>query len=181
MEITSHSLWTMLHGMGFGALYLLGCTGLVVALRRSAEPDDRFVRAYFVVMVLLAWASVLSGAYIVYPWYRAAAPPGTTDLSLYPQLLLRAHASTAGWHTMGMEWKEHVAWFAPISITAAAAIFFRYGRRLREYTTLRSFTLAFVVMSFVCACLAGFWGAMINKYAPVQGGHNVVLMSSEKR
>ena len=27
MEITERSLWTMIHGMGFGALYLLACSG----------------------------------------------------------------------------------------------------------------------------------------------------------
>ena len=27
-----------------------------------------------------------------------------------------------------MEWKEHVAWFTPISITMVAALFLRYGR-----------------------------------------------------
>jgi hypothetical protein len=181
MEITSHSLWTMVHGMGFGALYLLGCTGLLVALARTSGLSDRVVRAYFVVMVLLAWFSVLSGAYIVYPWYRAVAPAGTTDLAAYPQLLLRSHANTVGWHSLGMEWKEHVAWFTPIAITAAAAIFFRYGRRLREYTTLRSFTLCFVLLSFVCAGIAGFWGAMINKVAPIEGGHTIVLMTPEAK
>ena len=27
MEITVHSLWTLIHGMGFGALYLLASSG----------------------------------------------------------------------------------------------------------------------------------------------------------
>jgi len=181
MEINSHSLWTMVHGMGFGALYLLGCTGLMVALLRTSAVDDKLVRAYFVVMVLLAWFSVLSGAYIVYPWYRVAAPAGTHDLTMYPQLLLRSKPETTGWHTLGMEWKEHVAFFTPIAMTAAAAIYFQYGKRLKEMATLRSFTLGFVLVAFLSAACAGFWGAMINKYAPINGGSTITLMRGEAK
>jgi len=34
MEITARSLWTLIHGMGFGALYLLACSGALVELYR---------------------------------------------------------------------------------------------------------------------------------------------------
>jgi hypothetical protein len=30
MEVTERGLWTLIHGMGFGALYLLACTGALV-------------------------------------------------------------------------------------------------------------------------------------------------------
>ena len=180
MEITTHSLWTAVHGMGFGALYLLACSGLLVALRSGdSEMSAGFVRGYFVVMVLLAWFSVLSGAYIVYPWYRVAAPAGTADLAAYPQLLLKAHPNTIGWHSLGMEWKEHVAWFTPIAITAAAAVFFWYGSALKHRVDLRRMVLLFVVASFLSAGLAGFWGAMINKVAPIQGGQTIHLEGAQ--
>jgi hypothetical protein len=35
--------------------------------------------------------------------------------------------STADWHTFGMEWKEHVAWIAPILATVAAGLVVYYG------------------------------------------------------
>lgn len=189
MEITTHSFWTILHGMGFGALYLLACSGLLMELRRPAlaaagdegYDNTRFIRWYFALMVLLAWASVLSGTYVVYPWYRAVAPAGLADLTAYPRNYLLAHPNTAGWHAVGMEWKEHVAFFTPISITAAAAIFFQYGRRLREFATLRRFTMAFVTVSFACALFAGVWGAMINKYAPVNGGSTIHIMQENEK
>lgn len=38
MEITTRSLWTLIHGMGFGALYLLGCSGVLVELWRRYLP-----------------------------------------------------------------------------------------------------------------------------------------------
>ncbi len=179
MEITTRSLWTALHGMGFGALFLLAFSAVFLELyrvtHRATVPTppfatDGFLRGYLLAMTALAWLAVLSGAYIVYPWYRAVAPPGTADLAAYPQLLLKAHANTIGWHSLGMEWKEHVAWFTPVSITMVTVVFFQYGRRLREHPALRSAVLAFAAVSFLSAAVAGAAGAMINKYAPIQGG-----------
>jgi hypothetical protein len=40
---------------------------------------------------------------------------------------------TIGLHSLGMEWKEHVAWFAPISITLVAFVFIQYGRDLKNH------------------------------------------------
>jgi hypothetical protein len=176
MEITARALWTLLHGLGFGALYLLACSGALVQIYRfttSAAPlestpgQERFLRFYLCAMCVLAWAAVLTGAYVIYPWYRATPPPGTTDLSMFPQHLLMSSPTTIGWHSLGMEWKEHVAWFAPISI--------RYGRDLKNHQQLRAAVLSFAVVSFVSAGIAGFFGAMINKYAPVQGGPTIQL------
>jgi hypothetical protein len=184
MEITVRSFWTLLHGMGFGVLYLLACFAGLVELYRfttsggpfGATPgEERFLKFYLILMVVLAWAAVLTGAYVVYPWYRAVAPPGACDLSLFPQRLLMSSPTTSGWHSMGMEWKEHAAWFAPISITLVAFVFIRYGRDLRNHKQLRVGVLSFTLASFVAAGVAGFFGAMINKYAPVQGGHSIQL------
>ncbi len=188
MEITARSLWTIVHGLGFGALYLLACVGALIDLYRfstgthtSSEGHQRFLRGYLIAMVVLAWFAVLSGAYVVYPWYRAVAPVGTTDLSMYSQRLLLASRHTAGWHSLGMEWKEHVAWFAPISITMVAFVFLRYGRDLKNHPKLRSAVWGFTLASFVAAGIAGFFGAMINKYAPVQGGPVIRLSGGEDR
>jgi hypothetical protein len=70
-----------------------------------------------------------------------------------------------------MEWKEHIAWLAPISITMVTAVFIHYGHQLRSHLAIRRAILAFVAVAFIAAAVAGFSGAMINKNAPVQGGH----------
>ena len=190
MEITARALWTLIHGMGFGALYLLAFSGSLVELYRfttssaSGEPtpgQERFFKFYLLAMVVLAWAAVLTGAYVIYPWYRAAAPPGTTDLSMFPQRLLMSRPKTIGWHSLGMEWNEHVAWFAPISITMVAFVLIRYGRDLKNHRHLRAAVLSFAMASFVAAGIAGFCGAMINKYAPVQGGSTIQLSRGEEQ
>jgi hypothetical protein len=190
MEITTRALWTMIHGMGFGALYLLACSGALVELYRCttstipAEPtpgQERFLKVYLLAMVVLAWAAVLTGAYVIYPWYRAAPPPGTTGLAMFPQRLLMSSPTTIGWHSLGMEWKEHVAWFAPISITMVAFVFIKYGRDLKNHRQLRAAVLTFAVVSFVAAGIAGYFGAMINKYAPVQGGQTIQLSQGDEK
>src|ERR1700723_2091895 len=190
MSITVRSLWTLIHGMGFGALYLLACSGAIVELYRfttssiPSEPtpgQQRFLKIYLIAMVLLAWAAVLTGAYAIYPWYRAAPPPAPVDLSMFPQRLLMSNPATTGWHSLGMEWKEHVAWFAPISITMVAFVFIRYGRELGSHKHLRAAVLGFAAASFVAAGIAGFFGAMIDKAAPVQGGPTIQIPTGAEK
>ena len=188
MEITTRSLWTLIHGMGFGALYLMACSGALVELVRRYSPktaaapsmaDERFFRTYLSAMAILAWLTVLTGAYVIYPWYRAAAPAGTANLAAFPQALLMSRPSTIGWHSIGMEWKEHVAWLAPISVTMAAAVFARYGRAIKDHPQLRNAVLGFVLISLVSAGIAGFFGAMINKNAPVEGGSTLHILKGD--
>jgi uncharacterized membrane protein len=188
VEITTRSLWTLIHGMGFGALYLLAGSGAIVALYRrystgapsqTGTSGDRFLGIYLAVMAALAWLTVLTGTYIIYPWYRATPPKGTVDLGAYPRSLLLSHPTTSQWHSIGMEWKEHVAWLVPIAITAAAVVVIRYARDLRKHSQLRSALLGFIVISLFAAGIAGFFGAMLDKYAPVEGGQTIHLAQGE--
>jgi hypothetical protein len=185
MEITFRDMVTVLHGMGFGALFMLafsGAIGVIYATTvvgpqwpRSAW-DTKMFRFYLVSMAVLAWLTTLSGAYIVYPWYRAVAPAGTTDLSTYPRLLLLSSPLTAGWHDIGMEWKEHIAWFTPISMTMVAYVFIKYGPQLALHRHMRNAVLGFTAVAFFATAVAGGFGAFLNKYAPVRGGPEIVLL-----
>jgi len=189
MEITVRGLWTMIHGMGFGALYLMACSGALVELflhyRKPLGPEilienEKFLGIYLTVMTALAWLTVLTGTYIIYPWYRATPPPGTTGLAAFPQRLLMSSPSTIAWHSIGMEWKEHVAWLVPISITMATAVFLRYRRNLTQQPELRAAVLGFMGISLLAAGIAGFFGAMLNKNAPVQGGTTIHIVRGEQ-
>ena len=189
MEFSFRELITELHGMGFGALFLLTFSGALIELWRICAPERsssfsvrerKFLRCYLIVMVVLAWSAVLSGAYLVYPWYRALPPAGLADLAGYPQRLLLASPTTAGWHSLGMEWKEHVAWFAPIAITMVAYVFIKYGSDLARHRQVRKAVLAFCAAAFIAAGIAGGFGAMINKHAPVHGGAEIMLMKGAK-
>jgi len=188
MEITTRSLWTLIHGMGFGALYLLAGSGAIAFLYQrfaayaaaAASPGrDRLLGIYLAVMAALAWLTVLTGTYIIYPWYRAAPPKDTVNLGAYPRSLLLSHPATSQWHLIGMEWKEHVAWLVPMAITAAAFIAIKYARDLRNHPQLRSALLGFTAISLFAAGIAGFFGAMLDKNAPVDGGQTIHLVQGE--
>jgi hypothetical membrane protein len=189
MEITTRSLWTLIHGMGFGGLYLLACSGALVETYRRyfsvaeihvADGSGKFLRNYLIGMAVLAWLTVLSGAYVVYPWYRAIPPAGTSDLTAFPQMLLQSSPSTRAWHSVGMEWKEHVSWLAPIAITMAATVVGKYSGSLGRYPQLRTAVLCFVLVSLLAAAIAGVFGAEIEAHAPVMGGATIRLVHGEQ-
>ena len=189
MEMTTYGLVVALHGMLFGGFFLMAIFGLLVELHRSAHEADSssltsrgqsLRRIYLTVLVVLGWAAVLSGAYMVYPWYRAIPTAGTVDLAAYPQRLLMSSSRTYGWHSLGMEWKEHAAWLAPIAMTMAAYVLLKYRGGTKEHAEIRSVILKFSVVAFLAAGVAGVFGAMINKQAPVQGGSVIHLERIEQ-
>ena len=188
MEISLRDLITVLHGMGFGALFMMAFAGAIAELYRISAPsaaalpserERRFLQFYLAAMVILAWAAVLSGAYIVYPWYRAV-PPAGADLMNFPKFLLTSSPTTSKWHSLGMEWKEHVAWLAPIAITMVAYVTAKYGRALTRPRHLRTAVLAFAAVAFIATGVAGGFGAFLNKYAPVRGGPTIQLLGEDQ-
>jgi hypothetical protein len=188
MEISLRDLLTVIHGMGFGALFMLAFSGAIGELYGAwtaspqAAPDPRgqtMLRVYLVGMVALAWLTVFSGAYIIYPWYRAIPPAGLADLSGYPQKFLMSSPNTIGWHSLGMEWKEHVSWIAPIAMTMIAYVYWKYGRGVNKHRDMRRAILAFTAAAFVATGVAGAFGVFLNKYAPVRGGATIQLMKGE--
>ena len=189
MEISYRDLMTVFHGMGFGALFMLAFSGALAELYRMSAPgvsaqlsvrEHNVLKFYLAAMVILAWGSVLSGAYIVYPWYRAVPPAGVTDLAEYPKFLLTSSPTTSKWHSLGMEWKEHVAWLAPIAMTMVAYVFTKYGPSLTKQPQLRTAVLTFAVVAFIATGVAGAFGAFLNKYAPVRGGPTIQIIAGEQ-
>lgn len=185
MAMTLRGLLTLLHGMVFGLFFLLAAYGALAALCRSmlfretpglTQAALRWERAYLTLMAALGWAAVASGTYLVYPWYRAAPPPGTINLNLYPQHLLLSNPATAAWHSFGMEWKEHIAWMAPMLLTAAAYVWTKYGGVLEEYRQVRAVVGLFVLTALFAGGIAAGLGALINKAAPVRGGSVISVL-----
>jgi len=66
-----------------------------------------------------------------------------------------------------MEWKEHVAWFAPFLATAVAFAVVYYGVQLVRRGDIRRAAIVFFVLAFAAAGVAGLFGALITKAAPV--------------
>jgi hypothetical protein len=182
MNITDRELWTLIHGMGFGALFLLAFAGGLAGLY-SLHPrlvttegiTERVSRLRWgtVVMAVCIWLTVIVGTYVVYPWYRAA-PPKTIDqtvqseqLKEYPRYWLLASPETTDYHHFGMEWKEHVAWISPLLATVVAYGIFMYGKELATKSRARNIIIALFLLSFGVAGIAGVLGALITKAAPL--------------
>jgi len=179
MEVSTRELWTLVHGMGFGAIFLLSFGGGLAGLY-SLRPElvtvtgikERMQRLNIGMwaMAIVVWLTVITGTFIVYPWYRAAPPTGTVGAALeaFPRYFLLASKTTAEWHTFGMEWKEHVAWLAPIAATVVAFITTYYGPRLAKHPEIRRAAAIFFIVAFAAAAIAGAFGALITKAAPIQ-------------
>jgi len=181
MELTERELFTVLHGLVLGTLFLLafggGLAGLYSLQERLLTADgirERTPRLLIGtwVMAVVAWLTVITGTFIAYPWYRAAPPAGVdradpSALEAFPRYLLLAQEKTAGWHEFGMEWKEHVAWMAPFLATAVAFAVLYYGVQLVRRNEIRRAVIVFFVLAFAAAGVAGLFGAFITKAAPV--------------
>jgi hypothetical protein len=169
MNFTNREWWTLLHGMVFGALFLLafggGLAGLY-SLRPSLLTAEgvaertRRLKVGVVAMAVAAWGTVITGTWIVYPWYRDPAKDS-------PKSIILADPNTADWHDFGMEWKEHIAWMSPILATVVAFIVVYYGATLIRHDRARRAVMTLFVLSFVFAVVAGAFGAFITKVAPV--------------
>jgi hypothetical protein len=177
VELTNRETWAALHGIILGGAFLLTFAGGMAGLW-SLRPEwvtvngleERMTRLRLGVstMAIVAWVTVITGTWIVYPWYRAAPPEGTTDLADYPRSLLLSDTATDQWHKFGMEWKEHVAWISPILATAVAFIVVYYGKQLIVDKRLRYASMALFTVAFAAAAVAGLLGAFITKSAPIQ-------------
>lgn len=169
MSLTNREWWGLIHGMGFGAVFLLafagGLAGLYSLRPALVTPAGivervRRLRIGVVAMAIAAWGTVITGTWIVYPWYRDSAPTS-------PRSLLLANPNTADWHHFGMEWKEHIAWLTPMLATAVAFLVVYYGPRLVKHDAARRAAMILFVVAFAFAAVAGTLGALITKSAPV--------------
>jgi|SRR5579872_4395729 len=184
MQINAREFFTAIHGLLFGGFFVLASFGLLVESIRSIYAIETseltgvgrsLATLYLVATVVLGWAAVLAGTYVVYPWYRAVPPIGVSDLTKFPRSLLLANSATSGWHNFGMEWKEYVAWLAPIAITMVAYLLTKQRLAVKRYPEIRKAVLIFALIAFGAAGVAAFFGAMINKHAPVTGGPEIHL------
>ena len=170
MRLSDREFWTVIHGLVLGTLFLLAFAGGIAGLW-SLRPTlvtpagvrERMRRLNIGVwgMAVVAWGTVVTGTYIVYPWYRDKAATSARS-----QLL--GSEDTALWHTFGMEWKEHIAWIAPMLATAVAFLVTYYGPRLVREERMRRLAIVLFTTAFVAAGVAGVFGAFINKAAPIR-------------
>jgi hypothetical protein len=187
MSLTNRETWTFIHGMVLGSFFLLAFAGGLAGLWSlrteyvtSAGIVERLRRLKIGItaMAIASWLTVITGTWIVYPWYRenlagddysgcqGTSVPGD-DCSPRDFLLSNASGTTEDWHKFGMEWKEHIAWISPLLATLAVFLVFYYGAALARNRTARTLILVVFAGSFLAAAIAGLFGALITKTAPI--------------
>jgi len=187
MEFTSRETWAVIHGLILGTFFLLAFAGALAGLwsfrpglitTRGIQERVKRLYAGLGAMALIAWATVISGTWIVYPWYReklAGADFAKCDGLELPSsvcsprdfLLSNTVGETERWHEFGMEWKEHVAWASPFLATSAFLLMVYFGPRVMARPWLRVAIIVMVVGGFAAAVVGGAFGAFINKVAPI--------------
>ncbi|HEY3002992.1 MAG TPA: hypothetical protein VGJ44_11660 [Kribbellaceae bacterium] len=166
--LTSAQVTFVLH-LGLGVLLVHAYAGgLATLLRPVATAGARTVRLVSTAgLAAVAWITVVTGTWLVYPGYRAKPQPGA-DLVAYPRSALLADERTAVWHHFGMEWKEHVGWLVPFLATAVAYLVIRHRERVDRDPRLRRLVAALFVISLAASVVAAGLGAVINAVAPNQ-------------
>ena len=169
MDLSSREFWALIHGLILGGLFLVAFAGGLAGLysyrpklvtAEGARERLRRLNIGMRTMAVVAWLTVISGTFIVYPWYREETPDSARSTLL-------ADPDTADWHEFAMEWKEHIAWIAPMLATVAAFIVFYYGAGLMRNRAMRLTAIWCFVAAFAIAAIAGIFGALITKNASV--------------
>ncbi|HEX6301773.1 MAG TPA: hypothetical protein VF148_15040 [Acidimicrobiia bacterium] len=186
----SREAWTTIHGLVLGVLFLIAFVWTLIGLWKlrsgskalgaiRGQMTQLYVGAW--TMAVVAWGAVITGSWVVYPWYRAQLAPLGDDPyagcagatvptgTCSPRDFLKSNVSgdTEWWHAFGMEWKEHISWAAPILATAVAFLIYYYGPRLRGRPWLRAAVFAMFVSAFGAAAIGGVFGGFLNSIAPI--------------
>jgi hypothetical protein len=89
MDMTSRETWTIIHGLILGTLFLLAFAGGLAGLWSlrsgliTTKGIQEGMRRLYVGawgMAAVAWLTVITGTWIVYPWYRVKLAPVGDDL-----------------------------------------------------------------------------------------------------
>src|SRR6266566_4493832 len=157
-RVSRRKTTTLLHAstvtiaVGIGAIGVM--LALVILMGRLLTARQLFFMAQSVI-----------GTWLVYPGYRADAPPGA-DLALYPRQYLLRTPDLRFWESFAMEWNVHVGWITPFLATAVAFVALRYGKRLVADFQVRKMLTNLFVIAFATAVIAWLLGALVNIAAP---------------
>lgn len=161
MLFSTGALLANLHGLVFGAIFLLAYSGGIAGLLDlhaswETRKGQRALTKQLVIgtwaMAIIAWVTVLTGTYLVYPLYRSE---------------YRAVLSSTFWNTFSMVLKTHIGWFAPILATTVAVVIWRYKTQLFRERRIRYALEVFFTLAFLAAGVAGLLGALTTKALPV--------------
>lgn len=92
--ITLREAWSIIHGVGFGAAFLLLFPAVIMGLhllgkgRFNEKTPGSYLRFLILgawLITVLAWLTDIMGSYVSYPWYRVQPPEGIANLRDFPK------------------------------------------------------------------------------------------------
>lgn len=87
-------------------------------------------------MAGISWLTVITGTYLIYPWYHEG-----------PREFLTGNEKLAGWETFGMKWKVHTGWLSPILMTCVGFIVTYYCSELVNRPSLHQILLTLFLLT----------------------------------
>jgi len=164
--LTARQMFFMAHSI-LGILIVHAFAGGLGTLCTTGDSrlEDRVRKLSTSSMAMIAWLASVIGTWLVYPGYRADAPPGA-DLALYPRQYLLRTPNLRFWETFAMEWSVHVGWITPFLATAVAFVALRYRKRLVADFQVRKMLTNLFVIAFAASIIAFVLGALVNVAAP---------------
>ena len=164
--LTARQMFFMAHSI-LGILIVHAFAGGLGTLCTTGDSrlKDRVRKLSTSSMAMIAWLASVIGTWLVYPGYRADAPPGA-DLALYPRQYLLRTPNLRFWETFAMEWNVHVGWITPFLATAVAFVALRYRKRLVADFQVRKMLTNLFVIAFAASIIAFVLGALVNVAAP---------------
>ena len=172
MLFSDRSLWTMMHGIVLGGGEMMALSADLFALYTARRITPSRVEGSMLAWLTAAiaamlWLTVIVGAYLVFPPYRATPPEGTADLAQFPRVLILSRPDTVWLHAFAMEIKEHMPWIASMLATAVAFVAARHRTTLLNDVSLRTTVTRLLSVCFVLVAFAALLGVFVNKVAPL--------------
>lgn len=169
VDFTSRAWWTTFHGVVLGTGLVLALALVLMALPQLREdwltPEGAALRLLWlrrgvILMVVVAWAAVIIGTWVIDPWYHLHQPGS-------PLLLLEARPSMNFWTDLVLEWKERISWTAALVATAAAYMLVYLGDEVLWNRRARLTTLGLFAFAFGGAAASAVMGMLLTKIVPV--------------
>ncbi len=169
VQFTSRAWWTTFHGVVLGTGFILALALMLLALPQLREElltaegaalRLLWLRRGVLVMIVVAWAAVAVGTWVVDPWYHLHQTGS-------PLFLLDARPHMTFWTDIVLEWKERISWTAAVVASGAGYMAVYWGDELLWNRRARTALVALFGIAFAGALVSGVIGMLLTKIVPV--------------
>jgi len=121
-----------------------------------------YLKSMHIILALLSWLTVLSGTWVLLPWYRQLPANTRQNLLFYPQAYLTSQSHLADWHHFAMDWKQNIGWLTPFLSTFLAYALITGGGEVYQDPALRRVLSLVYVTLIISTLVPTVLGILIN-------------------